>query len=446
MSTAIADCGCKQGTQEKACLCCDIPVFCRNYYYRGKLLTERDFADEQRCLVDKMRLHQVMLHGWGVVCGLQVKPHPYCPDKRLVVEEGFAIDDCGHEIRVLKDDDCIELPPPITAPAPAPQEGKEENHGHGEGGRRLRHEEDDEGEAGDLPADPDGCNEPPPPRTLYLCIRYAECETEFAPAPFDDCSCTNSSLRPNRVCEGYRIELYPSEPKFWAGATEDRCEDEHCREYYEHARRHCPKLNCYPCLPLAVIRDVIPGQPVHANQIENWKPRRQLVSTGTLDKVVRCILDRIPTEKLTYIDEHNWEHARRCLCREFMEDHVGTSERVRGFHVHFSDKVRSAEINTRSFQALVVFRSDNMENPRRVEIAPAHIDKEREDETNWCRLRIDPAYARRHLDNHDFDLFITLKCDHIRDVHGRRVDGNRDNIPGGTFESWIRVRRTRKNS
>src|SRR5438067_12663275 len=77
MSTAIADCGCKDpGTREKACLCCDIPVFCRNNYYRGKLLTEREFADEQRYLIDKMRLHSVALHGWGVVCGLVVKPHP----------------------------------------------------------------------------------------------------------------------------------------------------------------------------------------------------------------------------------------------------------------------------------------------------------------------------------------------------------------------------------
>src|SRR5262249_7909297 len=150
-------------------------------------------------------------------------------------------------------------------------------------------------------------------------------------------------------------------------------------------------------------------------------------------------------EKLTYIDEHNWEHARRCLCREFMEEHVGSHERIRGFHVHFSDEVRSADINTRSFQALVVFRPDNMENPRRMEIAPAHIDKEREERTRWCRLRIDPAYARKHLDNQNFDLFLTLKCDHVRDLHGRRVDGNRDNIQGGTFESWIRVRRARNS-
>ena len=453
MSTAIADCGCKDpGTREKACLCCDIPVFCRNNYYRGKLLTEREFADEQRYLIDKMRLHSVALHGWGVVCGLMVKPHPHCPERRLVVSEGFAVDDCGHEIRLLKDDDCILLPKPETRPPAAhpeqEHEREETQREYGEREHRGRDEDEDEEEEGEqagLAEEQDGCDDAPQPRTLYLCIRYAECETEFSPAPFDDCSCTNSSLRPNRVCEGYKLELYDHEPKFWEEATQDACADEHCREYYHHARRQCPKLNCYPCLPLAVIRDVIPGQRVSADQIENWKPRRQLVSTATLDQVVRCILDRIPTEKLTYIDETNWEHARRCSCHEFMSDHASSHERIRGFHIHFSDEVRSAAIDTRSFQALVVFRPENMENPRHLQIAPAHIDKEHDEKTRWCRLRIDPAYARKHLDNQNFDLFITLKCDHIRDVHGRHVDGNRDNIQGGTFESWIRVRRTRSS-
>jgi hypothetical protein len=446
MSKATADCGCKDaGTKEKECLCCDIPVFCRNHYYRGKLLTERDFSDEQRYLTDKLRLHSLALHGWGVVCGLVVKPHPYCPDKRLLVEEGFAIDDCGREIRLLKDDDCLKLPQPLTASgeATAPREREEEEEREEASGEECAGDEEGGEDAdAELPKDP--CDDTPLPRNLYICVRYAECETEFSAAPFDDCSCGDSSQRPNRICEGYKLELYDYEPKFWEEATKEPCGDEHCKDYYREARKHCPTPNCTPCLPLAVIRDVVPGKPVHPDQIDNWRPRRQLVSVSTLDQVVRCILDRLPTEKLTHIDETNWEHARRCLCRDFMEDHVGSHERIRGFHIHFSDKVRSAAIDTRSFQALVVFRPDGMENPRHMQIAPAHIDKEHDDETSWCRLRIDPAYARKHLDDRNFDLFISLKCDHIRDVHGWRVDGNGDKIEGGTFESWIRVRRTRK--
>src|SRR5580658_1719836 len=85
-----------------ACAPCDIPAFCRSYFYTGKLLTEGDLNREQRYMIDKLRLHYVALHGWGVACGLMVRPHPQCPD-RFVVTSGFAVDDCGREIRLLKD-------------------------------------------------------------------------------------------------------------------------------------------------------------------------------------------------------------------------------------------------------------------------------------------------------------------------------------------------------
>lgn len=91
-----------------------------------------------------------------------------------------------------------------------------------------------------------------------------------------------------------------------------------------------------------------------------------------------------------------------------------------------------------------------------MEVAPAIV--ERDDwETDWCRLRIDPGYAHRRLDGRNFDLFITLKCDVVTGKNGLAVDGNflavrepddvwrmalptGDNVAGGTFESWIRVR------
>jgi hypothetical protein len=466
MSTSMADCGKKDpDARERTCLTCDIPVFCRNDYYRGKLLTERDFSDEQRYAIDKMRLHNLALHGWGVVCGLVVKPHPYCPELRLVVEQGFAIDDCGHEIRLLEED-WVELPQPTKKPeeGESPKQGasvttnqKANGHQKSEGYTPDSHHtdknqssEDDE----DVPLPYNPCDDTPMPKDLYLCIRYAECETEFSPAPFDDCSCTDSTQRPNRVCEGYKLERYESKPEWWDKVTHQECEYDDCRQYYHEAREQCPKINCFPCVPLAVIYNVVPGQPVKEDQIENWKPRRQLASTETLDKIVRCILDKIPTEKLTRIEDTNWEHGRRIRCHEFLEEFVGSHDHPRGFRIQFSQKVHSGAIDTRSFQALVVFRPENMADPKHMQIAPAHIDKEHDDETDWCRLRIDPAYVRRHLDGRDFDLFIILKCDVITDLHGRAVDGNfighrlptGDNIQGGTFESWLRVRPRPRNS
>lgn len=428
--------------QEKTCLPCDIPQFCRNSYYRGKLLTERDFTDEQHYGIDKHRLHNLFLHGWGVLCGLVVKPHPHCPEKRVLITPGLALDDCGREIRVLQETYTV-LPPPLpptASPSPsagtvAPPQGSNDNG-------------DDDGP----PVQDDGCHPAPVPHDIYLCIRYAECETEFSPAPFDDCSCTTSSQKPNRVCEGYVIDLYQEQPKFWEKATREPCEMGDCHRYYRDARECCPPQHCFPCVPLAVIHNFVAGEPVREEQIDNWGPRRQLTSTDTLDQIIRCILTKLPTEELTRIENTNWEHDRRMLCREFIEEYIGSEHDPRGFRIWFSGKVHSGAIDTRSFQALVVFHPDNPSEPRHMQIAPARVERE-EDETGWARLHIDHDYARRHLDGRNFDLYLTLKCDVIRDKHHHAVDGNfinhrlptGDNIQGGNFESWVQVR-TRQSS
>jgi hypothetical protein len=461
MSRSTADCSDKKqpGTLEKACLSCDIPAFCRNHFYRGKLLTERDFSDEQLYMVNKARLHRLALHGWGVVCGLTIKPHPHCPERRLVVGEGYAIDDCGREIRVLEDDYVLLPEPPKKSngvsqgDTDSPGGEADGQHPAGQGSDvspGQSHDGKDDEEDHPLPANP--CDDTPMPQDLYICIRYAECETEFSPAPFDDCSCNGSTQRPNRICEGYKLELYDHPPNFWDKVTHGECGCDSCWEHYHHARGHCLEQERFPCLPLAVVRDVVPGRSVTPEQIENWEFRRQLVSTETLDKTVRCILTKLPTEHLTRIQDTNWEHNRRLHCRDFMEEYVGTADRPKGFRIQFSHPVQSGAIDPRSFQAMIVFRPENMSEPKRVEFAPAHIQKSN-DETDWCELRIDHSFARRHLDGKNFDLFIILKCDVIRDGHGHAVDGNfighrlptGDNIQGGTFESWIRVRPYSKN-
>jgi hypothetical protein len=419
------------GDPEGCCAPCDIPPFCRNHYYRGKLLTEREFNDEQRYGIDKHRLHNVALHGWGVVCGLHVKPHPYCPDRKLVVEEGLAIDSCGREIRLLRDG-VIDLPRPPDPPPQPPARTKPPS-------RRRRQEavEEDEGECEELPA-----------RTLYLCLSYAECDAELAPAPFEECGCNaGSSLQPNRICEGWRLELYDEKPWFWDEAVGDECEAEDCREYYWEGQRACRRPGEFCCVPLAMILDVVPGSPVTEHQIDTRGNRRRMASTETLDRVVRCILNKLPAETLTRIDDTNWEHDQRYLCREFMSEFVGSGEHHRGFRISFTEEVHADTITDRSLQALVVFRSEDPAEPRRMEIAPAEVHKD-EGETRWCRLAIDEAYARDHLDMRSFDMFVTLRCDLVTDTRGLAVDGDfiahrlptGNNVQGGLFESWIRVR------
>jgi hypothetical protein len=450
MKSQTADTGHKNGGGgSRECLPCEVPAFCRNHYYRGKLLTERDFSDEQRYLTDKHRLHNQALHGWGVVCGLRVKPHPHCPALRVVVEDGFAIDTCGREIRVLREVEiALPKPPdrPPESPHPEPEPPPPGDRKYGEGEEHPDHEGVECG-----PED-----RGPQPRDLYICVSYAECDSEFAPAPFDDCACNTGGQQPNRVCESYSLKLYEEKPDFWDSAESEECEPGDCGRILRHAVRECAAPAKASCIPLAVIRGWVPGEDLNGDQIDNWSSRPTLVSTRTLTDVVRCILDKLPVKDPSRIRDISWQHGERVLCHRFMGEFVGSERHPRGFQIFFDSPVEADPIDTRSFQALVIYRPPDISEPRRMELAPAFIDKE-PGQTTWCTLRIDPNYARKHLDGRSFDLYLTLKCNVITGRHGLAVDGDflavregddvyrmafptGDNVPGGAFESWIRVR------
>src|SRR5687768_42909 len=84
------------------CRECDLPAQERPNYFTGQFLTEREFRDEQRYHIDKHRLHNRYLHGWGTVCGLRVTQHPdpSCRTRFVIIEPGLALDCCGREISV----------------------------------------------------------------------------------------------------------------------------------------------------------------------------------------------------------------------------------------------------------------------------------------------------------------------------------------------------------
>jgi hypothetical protein len=460
MNTRHSDCGtpAEEKSRKRDCLPCEIPPFCRNHYYRGKLLTERDFSDEQQYFVDKDRLHNLMLHGYGTVCGLEVKPHPHCPKLRLVVTPGYAIDCCGREIRVTKEVQ-VELPQPekkARKPDPCPPD-EPPRKPEGYDPRPPYGYEDDEPPPYRPDAyPPEPCDDDEDPFDLYICLRYVECETEFSPAPFDDCSCGEGSQKPNRICEGFEVQLLREKPSWWDAAAAHYCVEDDCRSLYHRTIDGCPKHECHPCLPLAIVYRFRPGQPVEAHQIDN-RLRRILPSIGLLDDLVRCILGKLPTKPATRIESFGWSHGDRYQCQEFINRFIGTYDAPRGFEIVFDSDVDAQAIDPRSFQAMVVHRPPDASEPRRMEIAPARIDRGPGPTTRRCTLFIEPAYADRWLEGRSFDLYITLQCNVITGRYGLAVDGDLlathdeddtyrvdlptgDGIPGGEFVSWIRVR------
>ena len=84
------------------CIPCGMHIPKRNAYFDGKLLVARDFTDEQDYHRGHRQMHNSLLHGTGVVCGLRLiqHPSPECRSENLVLEPGLALDCCGREIIV----------------------------------------------------------------------------------------------------------------------------------------------------------------------------------------------------------------------------------------------------------------------------------------------------------------------------------------------------------
>src|SRR5580693_5334052 len=80
------------------------PAFDRLNYFYGQLLGAGDFLTEQHYFREKLKLHNRCLHGFGVVCGLDVEvpaqTTPPSATAALQIDPGFALDPDGNELLV----------------------------------------------------------------------------------------------------------------------------------------------------------------------------------------------------------------------------------------------------------------------------------------------------------------------------------------------------------
>ncbi len=85
--------------------CTDAPCEAglRNQYFEGKRLTADSFRVEQRYALDRRRLVNRAIHGWGVVYGYALRPvaqedQARDGSGRILLQPGLALDECGREL------------------------------------------------------------------------------------------------------------------------------------------------------------------------------------------------------------------------------------------------------------------------------------------------------------------------------------------------------------
>jgi hypothetical protein len=149
----------------------------RTRYFTRQLLDDDDLTEEQLYFREKARRHNRMLHGWGIVCGLCVRPS--AAGRELIVEPGYALDPYDDEI-VVEDEVTLDLCSEdddgnVVSPCPQPGDHKRE---------RVRRER--------------------PGRSLYLAIRYAECLTRLVNV--------GESVEYSRIRESFAVRILTELP------------------------------------------------------------------------------------------------------------------------------------------------------------------------------------------------------------------------------------------
>jgi hypothetical protein len=394
----------------------------RNRWFAGKFMAPRDFAADPDYLLSRHRLHNRMLHGWGIVCGLDVEhdPRPECARRWVVVTPGLGLDCHGREL-VLEHELRFELP-------------LDEEH-----------------------------TEP-----FLLGLRYTETAIEQVPVLDPEHGCAGSRAEANRVREGVELTVIPVTRDCWpthhpkhhdeqspgastvesAAAPEPTAAEhssrptepgpdhgEHEHEHHGHhghdgcLRPHCP---CGGVVPLARV------VPVHDGFRLDLDGRRLLSP---------------PPPLLTHITEINWPHGGTVTLHHLRE--VMGGELV----VHFDRELGAADRHDAGWRG---GRHDGRaeaagvnQHTFAVQYAQAQEDlellpyrHEPRGEGHRAVFEIDRRYltpGQRAIA--EATVYVTLHCDFIVDNRGVPVDGNhlRGRLPsgdghqGGTFSSWFRV-------
>lgn len=184
----------------------------RTRFYPRQIVTPDDLTQDQIYFRDKMRRHNRLLHGWGLVCGLLVErcggPDEASLDPcRVRITSGYALDPYGNEI-VVPDNQVVDLC-----------------------------KEDLTGALACLPHDDPWCRPIEAPRndTYYLAVRFRERAIKPVHAP-TGCSCKDTSCENSRFRDGYEFTLLTDLPNHYA---------EPCDPYFDP----CAGVDCCPPCP-----------------------------------------------------------------------------------------------------------------------------------------------------------------------------------------------------
>jgi hypothetical protein len=230
---------------------CDHSIAERPRYYARQLITPDDLTLEQDYFRDKLRRHNRLLHGWGVVCGALVCLAPKANSTNesepwlVKIKRGYLLGPYGDEIILDCDrtvdlrtrgmtgvtgEPCIDVPDPWCTVVFEPRE------------------------TGDF----------------YVAVKYKEVKTRPVRVQPIGCGCDDTQCEYSRLRDGYEIGILTDCPDSHTGPPEKPVPT-------DHTIPDCPPC---PDEPWVVLAKVTVGANGKIDKIDNCECRRMVFSFG----------------------------------------------------------------------------------------------------------------------------------------------------------------------
>lgn len=468
--------------RDKKCGVCAIPQFERNNYFYGKLMTAREFLQEQCYFNQKRWLINRMVLGWGVVCGLGVERRAVKEEDKggkhdgVIVRPGLAIDCCGREVLVCEDQE-IRLDH-LAA------------HCHFDPDKPERHRE-----------------------RLVICLEYFECKTE--PVRLPPVSCQGEETTEfNRIRDGFKIRVMrwgevdleraggrycPLHQMKHEFNPERKCETELVDHHIcRHLKEECPQCSERGCIVLAVVTVSFHPRPhkpdqaqqqevdqsetsqqrgpepdehqdheqrecgeegrrweIHIDHIDTCSYRRLVYNNPLLYDLINCFHGDPP-----HIVDYNWREILLDRRRVVLTNGVPQiswdtfAEILRsGLRVTFDQPLKESTIHRGTFLFTIKIEEERGRGYRITRHVPyeaityeeeAHpageepIDKEKKRRCSYAEFRVDRKWLRDEVEEGGYselqdelskegghiDVEITLRGSSILGQNGKALDGD----------------------
>jgi hypothetical protein len=391
------------------CGICKIPCFERNNYYYGKLMTVRDFLTEQDYFNEKRWLINRTVSGWGVVCGLDIKPKENDTSK-VIVTPGLAIDCCGREILVCEEQ-VVSLKPEGSL-----CNTNETGQGQDQNGK------------------------------LMICLKFHECKTE--PIQFPPIACDQKEkCEFNRIRDSFKIRVIPFSEQtgqipFCPQTKEDKEKSLH-RYLCDRLRENCPTCPESLCIILAIVTvdkdGNLEGEP------DTCSRRKLVYNNPMLYSLIHCFHGDLPR-----VSDISWKHNGTLSWNDF-GDLIG-----QGLIVTFDKPMDTSTINIHTF-LIAAITLDETTGYRLLRYIPGSINvkdiiKDNKNvgtaatfnfEMGWVNHEVKSEYSAIE-DGTEFE--IVLRGSSIFSKEGKSLDGSfKGDLPSGygtqgiDFISWFSV-------